>query len=94
MRRRDRIRLVDILRTALQAHKATNCGSDVPIADAEDWVRSINKAGFLLSRYDSCLGFSSMIETLKSTESALVRLLRSTGAVPFVKTTVPITQSV
>lgn len=98
---------LDILRSygkkALQAHEATNCLSEVMIADAEDWARSANKAGplagvpvslkdtFAVAGYDSCMGFSSMVGKPQSTESALVRLLRDAGAVPFVKTAVPIT---
>jgi Asp-tRNA(Asn)/Glu-tRNA(Gln) amidotransferase A subunit family amidase len=98
---------LDVLRTygkkALKDHEATNCLSEVMIADAEDWARSTDKTGPLagvpvslkdtlaITGYDSCIGYSSLIGKPQLKESALVRLLRDAGAVPFVKTTAPIT---
>jgi Asp-tRNA(Asn)/Glu-tRNA(Gln) amidotransferase A subunit family amidase len=87
----------------LKAHEVTNCLTEVMIADAEDWARSINKTGPLagvpvslkdvaaVKGYDSSLSYSSWTGKPQEKESALVRLLRDAGAVPFVKTTAPIT---
>ena len=98
---------VDILRSygkkSLKAYEATNCLSEIMISDAEDWARSVNKAGPLagvpvslkdtavVNGYDSCIGYSSLTGIPAEKESVLVRLLRDAGAVPFVKTTIPIT---
>lgn len=41
--------------------------------------------------YDSCIGYSAWVGKPFKKDSALVRLLRDAGAVPFVKTNIPIT---
>ncbi|KAF8579665.1 amidase signature enzyme [Ramaria rubella] len=98
---------LDILRSygkkALQAQEATNCLTEVMISDAEYWARSSNKTGPLagvpvslkdslaVKGYDASIGYSSWVGKPVETESALVKLLRDAGAVPYVKTTIPIT---
>jgi len=73
------------------------------MGDAEDWALTTNKFGPLagvpvslkdtlsVKGYDTSIGFSAWTGNPKETESAIVRLLRDAGAVPFVKTTIPIT---
>lgn len=41
--------------------------------------------------WDGCIGYSAWVGRPAESDSALVRLLRDAGAVPFVKTNVPIT---
>ena len=41
--------------------------------------------------WDGCIGYSAWVGKPAESDSALVRLLRDAGAVPFVKTNVPIT---
>lgn len=73
------------------------------ICEAEDWAKTANRAGPLagvpvslkdtisVKGYDSCIGYSAWTSQPKESESAIVELLRDAGAVPFVKTTIPIT---
>lgn len=88
---------------ALQAQAETNCLTEIMIESAERWARDANRSGPLagvpvslkdtlaVKGYDSCIGYSSMTGKPLSYDSALIRLLRDAGAVPFVKTNVPIT---
>ncbi|KAF8455851.1 amidase signature domain-containing protein [Terfezia claveryi] len=41
--------------------------------------------------YDSCIGYSGLLGKKKAEDAPLVKLLRDAGAMPFVKTNVPIT---
>lgn len=98
---------VEVLRSygkkALQAQQATNCLTEVMISDAEEWARHAKRDGplaglpislkdtLMVKGYDACYGYASLVGQPATKESALVRLLRDAGAVPFVKTAVPIT---
>ncbi|KZT66577.1 amidase signature enzyme [Daedalea quercina L-15889] len=95
--------LVAYGKKALKAHSATNCLTEILIPKAEEWARTCNSQGPLagmpvslkdtssIPGYDSCIGYSAWVGKPMQKESALVRLLRDAGAVPFVKTNVPIT---
>lgn len=89
---------------ALDAHRKTNCLTEVMIQKAQTWARSCNKAGPLagmpvslkdtvgVAGFASCIGYSSpscLVPLQK--DAAIVRILRDAGAYPFVKTNVPIT---
>ncbi|OBZ77619.1 Acetamidase [Grifola frondosa] len=88
---------------ALKAHAATNCLTEVLISKSEEWAKSCNTQGPLagmpismkdtagVAGFDSCIGYSAWVGKPFEKDSALVRLLRDAGAVPFVKTNVPIT---
>jgi len=88
---------------ALQAHAQTNCLTEIMIEPAEKWARSANRAGPLagvpvslkdmlaVKGYDSCMGYSAKTGKPMSYDGAFVRLLRDAGAIPFVKTNVPVT---
>ncbi|KAF8799574.1 amidase signature enzyme [Phlegmacium glaucopus] len=88
---------------ALQAHKETNCLTEVMIADAVGWAKDCNRTGPLagvpvslkdtvgVQGWDGCIGYSAWVGRPAEKDSALIRLLRDAGAVPFVKTNVPIT---
>ncbi|KAI0264592.1 amidase signature enzyme [Gloeopeniophorella convolvens] len=89
---------------ALQAHKETNCLTEVMISEAQGWARDCDKSGPLagvpvslkdtvgVAGFASCIGFSSPLwMTPFQTDAAIVKLLRDAGAYPFVKTNVPTT---
>ena len=89
---------------ALKAHVATNCLTEVLIAKAAaDWAPACNTQGPLAGMpvsvkdtvgfegEDSCIGYSAWVGKPLARDAPLVRLLRDAGAVPFVKTNVPIT---
>lgn len=98
---------VDVLhaygKQALKAQATTNCLTEIMFADAEKWTRDVNKSGPLagmpislkdtlnVQGYDSCYGYSSQVSKPAKTDSILVKLLKDAGAIPFVKTTTPIT---
>lgn len=44
-----------------------------------------------LKGWDGCIGYSAWVGKPAESDSALIRLLRDAGAVPFVKTNIPIT---
>jgi len=89
---------------ALDAHRRTNCLTEVMIHEAQTWAKQCNKAGPLagmpvsvkdtvgVAGFASCIGYSSpswLVPLQK--DAAIIRLLRDAGAYPFVKTNVPIT---
>ncbi|EMD31904.1 hypothetical protein CERSUDRAFT_119214 [Gelatoporia subvermispora B] len=88
---------------ALLAHQETNCLTEILIPVAEGWAASCNKEGPLagvpvslkdtvaVKGFDSCIGYSAWVGKPLQKDAPLVRLLRDAGAVPFVKTNVPIT---
>lgn len=88
---------------ALKAHEATNCLTELLIPEAEQWAEACNKQGPLagmpvslkdtagVAGYDACIGYSAWVGKPVLNDSGLVRLLKDAGAVPFVKTNVPIT---
>ncbi|KAI0746528.1 amidase signature enzyme [Daedaleopsis nitida] len=88
---------------ALKAHAATNCLTEVLIAKADAWAKACNTQGPLAGMpvslkdtagfegEDSCIGYSAWVGKPMQKDGALVRLLKDAGAVPFVKTNVPVT---
>lgn len=98
---------VDIVRAfgkkALKAHEATNCLTEILLPEAEEWAKSCNRQGPLagmpislkdtagVAGWDACIGYSKWVGKPMKKDGALVRLLRDAGAVPFVKTNIPIT---
>ncbi|KAI0711600.1 amidase signature enzyme [Earliella scabrosa] len=88
---------------ALKAHAATNCLTEVLIAKADGWAKTCNTQGPLAGMpvslkdtvgfegEDSCIGYSAWVGKPMKKDAAIVRLLKDAGAVPFVKTNVPIT---
>lgn len=85
------------------AHKQTNCLTEVMVSAAEMWAKECPRQGPLagmpvslkdtvgIEGWDSCIGYSAWVNKPMQSDSALVRLLRDAGAVPFVKTNAPIT---
>ncbi|KAK2600390.1 hypothetical protein N8I77_009927 [Diaporthe amygdali] len=93
-------------RVALRAHEKTNCLTEVMLSDAERWLQdggsSINLKGplagipvslkdtIVVGGYDATVGYSSFVGNAQQKDGALVRLLKDAGAVPYVKTNIPI----
>ncbi|KAI1638315.1 amidase [Biscogniauxia mediterranea] len=92
-------------KVALKAHEKTNCLTEVMISAAEGWINdgSINTQGPLagipvslkdtinVGGFDSTVGFSSFIGNKQAEDGPVARLLKDAGAVPYVKTNLPIT---
>ncbi|KAG5929475.1 hypothetical protein E4U42_005739 [Claviceps africana] len=92
-------------KVAIRAHEKTNCVTEVLIPDAETWIKdgSINLKGPLagipvslkdtidVKGYDSSVGVTSNVRKPKAEDGVTVRLLKELGAVPYVKTNIPIT---
>ncbi|KAH7904205.1 amidase signature enzyme [Hygrophoropsis aurantiaca] len=88
---------------ALRAHAQTNCLTEILIASAETWARTAVRSGPLagvpvslkdmvaVKGFDACIGYSAWVGKPMAADGALIRLLRDAGAVPFVKTNVPVT---
>ncbi|TGJ88276.1 hypothetical protein E0Z10_g453 [Xylaria hypoxylon] len=92
-------------KVALKAHEKTNCVTEVMISEAEGWIRdgSINFKGPLagipislkdtinVGGFDSTVAFSSFVGKKYAEDGPTVRLLKDAGAIPYVKTNLPIT---
>ena len=92
-------------KVAIKAHEKTNCVTEVMITSAEKWVKdgTINLKGPLagipvslkdtldVAGYDSTFGVSSRTGNAPSIDGPHVKLLKDAGAVPYVKTNIPIT---
>ncbi|CAM1504359.1 Fc.00g019500.m01.CDS01 [Cosmosporella sp. VM-42] len=92
-------------KVAVKAHEKTNCVTEVMLSSAEKWITdgSINLKGPLagipislkdtieVAGYDSTVGMSINFGNAKPVDGATTRLLKDAGAVPYVKTNVPIT---
>ncbi len=90
---------------ALKAQAKTNCATEIMIASAAGWLTdgSINldgpRAGIPVSLkdtvvvggYDTTVGYSSLVGNKIAQDGPMVRLLKDAGAVPYVKTNLPIT---
>ncbi|KAI6045330.1 amidase signature enzyme [Pisolithus marmoratus] len=98
---------IDVLRAygkrTIQAQAQTNCLTEVMISEAENWAHAAIRSGPLagvpvslkdmitVKGYDSSLGYSAFINAPAPNDGPLVRLLRDAGAIPYVKTNVPLT---
>lgn len=100
---------IEILRTygktAVLAHKKTNCVTELLVPEAEKWVQDgqINFEGPLagipvslkdsiaVGGFDVTVGYSRNAGKPCPSDGALVRLLKDAGAIPHVKTALPIT---
>ncbi|KAI0473361.1 amidase [Xylariaceae sp. FL0804] len=91
-------------KVALKAHERTNCLTEVMIAAAEGWLQdgSVNVAGPLagipvslkdtinVGGFDSTVAYSRFVGNAGARDGAMARLLKDAGAVPYVKTNLPI----
>ncbi|TKX23367.1 amidase-like protein 7 [Elsinoe australis] len=92
-------------KAAIRAHEKTNCVTEVMISSAERWVKdgSINTQGplagipvslkdsIVVGGYDTSVGYSAKTFKPYARDGGLVRLLKDAGAIPYVKTALPIT---
>jgi Asp-tRNA(Asn)/Glu-tRNA(Gln) amidotransferase A subunit family amidase len=92
-------------KVAVKAHEKTNCFTEVMIKDAEGWIErgDINLKGPLagipvslkdsihVGGFDTSVGYSRNTGSPQNADGAIVRMLKDAGAVPFVKTALPIT---
>ena len=92
-------------KVAIKAHERTNCVTEVMVKDAEKWIKdgSINLKGPLagipvslkdtidVKGYDSSVGVSCNVNKPKTEDGVQTKLLKDLGAVPYVKTNIPIT---
>lgn len=93
-------------KVAFRAHEKTNCLTEVLLPSAEEWLQdgsSINLKGplagipvslkdtIVVGGYDATVGFSSFVGNAPKQDGAVVRLLKDAGAIPYVKTNIPIT---
>lgn len=88
---------------ALVAQSKTNCLTEVMIKDAEKWAETVDTSGplggipislkdhIIVKGYDATTGFSSLAFNPYKEDGETTALLRRAGAVPYVKTNVPIT---
>ena len=92
-------------KVAVKAQEKTNCATEFMVSAAHDWLCNgeINLKGPLagipislkdnisVGGFDSSTGYSSFVGNKNRQDGAMVRLLKDAGAVPYVKTNLPIT---
>ncbi|KAK2743891.1 hypothetical protein FQN57_004514 [Myotisia sp. PD_48] len=91
-------------KVAVKAHEKTNCVTELLLPEAEKWAQSeINIRGPLagipislkdsiqIKGFDTTLGYTKWARQPYAEDGALVKLLKDAGAVPYVKTALPIT---
>ncbi|KAK3066200.1 hypothetical protein LTR53_017548, partial [Teratosphaeriaceae sp. CCFEE 6253] len=92
-------------KVAVKAQEKTNCVTEVMLQEAEGWIErgEINTKGPLagipvslkdsitVAGFDTSVGYSCHTGKPAKTDGALVRMLKDAGAVPFVKTALPVT---
>jgi Asp-tRNA(Asn)/Glu-tRNA(Gln) amidotransferase A subunit family amidase len=92
-------------KVAVKAHEKTNCVTEVMVPEAEGWIKdgSVNLKGplagipislkdtIVVGGFDTTVGFSSFVGNKVPQDGPVVRLLKDAGAVPYVKTNLPIT---
>lgn len=91
-------------KVAIAAHKKTNCLTEIMIPEAETWAQQeVNLKGplagipvslkdtIVVKGFDASVGFSSFTNDIAVKDGAMVQLLKEAGAVPYVKTNLPIT---
>lgn len=88
---------------ALVAQAKTNCLTEIMLKDAENWADEVDTSGplagipvslkdfFSVKGYDASFGFSRLALNPLREDGESTQLLRDAGAVPYVKTNVPIT---
>ncbi|KAL2018408.1 hypothetical protein VTK56DRAFT_886 [Thermocarpiscus australiensis] len=91
-------------KVALKAHARTNCLTEIMLPSAEAWLAAgdINLRGPLagipvslkdsvvVGGYDTTVGYSALVGNKAAHDGPMVRLLKDAGAIPYVKTNLPI----
>ena len=92
-------------KVAMKAQEKTNCVTEIMMPEAETWIEngSINLAGPLagvpvslkdsihVAGFDTSVGYSCNTGKPQPADGPMTRMLKDAGAVPFVKTALPIT---
>ncbi|KAK1066886.1 hypothetical protein LTR33_011474, partial [Friedmanniomyces endolithicus] len=92
-------------KVAVKAQEKTNCVTEVMLKEAEGWIErgEINTKGPLagipvslkdsihVGGFDTSVGYSVNVGKPVQSDGAMVRMLKDAGAVPFVKTALPVT---
>ena len=92
-------------KVAVKAQEKTNCVTEIMMQDAEKWIEAgdINLKGPLaglpvslkdsihVKGFDTSVGYSCNTGKPQTEDGAMVRMLKDAGAVPFVKTALPVT---
>jgi Asp-tRNA(Asn)/Glu-tRNA(Gln) amidotransferase A subunit family amidase len=92
-------------KAAVKAHESTNCVTEIMFPDAETWINDggVNLKGplagipvslkdsIIVGGFDASVGYSGKCFKPHAKDGAIVRLLKDAGAVPHVKTALPIT---
>ncbi|KAJ9662119.1 hypothetical protein H2201_006227 [Coniosporium apollinis] len=92
-------------KVAIQAQRKTNCLTEIMLPEAEEWIEKgeINLKGPLagipvslkdsvaVGGFDVSVGYSRNTGKPYPVDGSMVRILKDAGAVPFVKTNLPIT---
>jgi Asp-tRNA(Asn)/Glu-tRNA(Gln) amidotransferase A subunit family amidase len=92
-------------KAAIKAQHATNCVTEIMFPDAETWINDggVNLKGplagipvslkdsIIVGGFDASVGYSGKCFKRHVKDGAIVRLLKDAGAVPHVKTALPIT---
>ena len=92
-------------KAAIKAQEATNCLTEIMLPEAEQWATngSVNldgplagipvslKDSIIVGGFDTSVGYSSKTGKPYAADGGLVKMLKAAGAVPFVKTALPIT---
>jgi len=92
-------------KAAIKAHEKTNCITEVMIQAAEGWTSdgSIDfkgplagipislKDSIVVGSFDTSVGYSSNVGNKGPKDGTLVRILKDAGAIPYVKTNLPVT---
>ncbi|KAF1351289.1 amidase signature domain-containing protein [Delphinella strobiligena] len=93
------------VKAAIKAQESTNCLTEIMIPVVEEWVTngSVNldgplagipislKDSIIVGGFDTSVGYSSKVGKPYAADGGLVKMLKAAGAVPFVKTALPIT---
>ncbi|KAL8835972.1 MAG: hypothetical protein Q9170_003095 [Blastenia crenularia] len=91
-------------KVAIKAHAKTNCLTEIMInPGAEKWIEEVNLKGPLagipislkdsiaVGGFDVSVGYSRHVGKPYSEDGTMVRILKDAGAVPYVKTNLPVT---
>ncbi|KAL1305684.1 hypothetical protein AAFC00_007277 [Neodothiora populina] len=92
-------------KAATKAQEATNCLTEIMLPEAEQWLQDggINldgplagipvslKDSIIVGGFDASVGYSSKAGNPHLSDGGLTKMLKAAGAIPFVKTALPIT---
>ncbi|KAI5290928.1 hypothetical protein KEM54_006978 [Ascosphaera aggregata] len=92
-------------KVAIRAQEKTNCLTEIMLPEAEEWLKynKINLKGplagipvslkdsFIIKSFDTSVGYASKSCKPWAEDGASVKMLKDAGAIPYVKTNLPVT---